>query len=528
MDRDEGPSRTTLTPPLASLLRPEAYPHPVEAVRLIETHISWVFLTGKRAYKVKKPVQFPFVDLRSSERRAFFCQEEVRLNRRFAPGLYLDVCEIMQDGAHARIGGKGRVIDHAVCMLQFRTEEELDKLLANESVEPNELALFGRDLAALYRQLPVAADQAEWGRAERIEAALWRNFEECAEAATSLDQREAISALRAAFGSALQASTSAMRSRRAAGHVREVHGDLHARNVVRHAGRLIAFDCMEFEPEFRWIDVAADVAFLFMDIEARRHPCHAQAFRGGYLFEDGDYDACRVLRIYSAHAALVRAKVAALEVTGESLQSTRERRLADFQLYLACAERMLAPARPSVIITSGLSGAGKTWLAQQLAPKLGAVHVRSDIERKRMGALKEQQRSHSAVGQGLYSQATSALVYQRLSTCARVALEGGCSVIVDATFQRAADRAQIHAVASARGVAAYLVRCHAPTAVLRARIAARGQAATDASEADAEVLQQQIECFETVSGGEGFTVIDADTTQAGVVDLVLGSLMARS
>jgi aminoglycoside phosphotransferase family enzyme/predicted kinase len=518
--------RATQTPLLASLLRPEAYPHPVESVRLIETHISWVFLTGERAYKVKKPVQFPFVDLRSSEQRAIFCREELRLNRRFAPDLYLAVCEITQDGAHVRIGGNGRVIDHAVCMLQFRTEEELDKLLASESVALNELDVLGRELAARYRQFPAAAVRQAWGRAEKVRDALWRNFDECAQAATTLDQQDAVRELRGAFESSLQAATRAMQSRRADGRVREVHGDLHARNVVRHAGRLAAFDCMEFEPAFRWIDVAADIAFLFMDIDARAHPRHAQAFRGGYLFEDGDYDACRVMRVYAAHAALVRAKVTALEATDAPRLSARERKLAEFQLYAECARRMLTPARPSLIITCGLSGSGKTWLAQQLAPSLGAVHVRSDVERKRIGGLKEQQQSNSALGQGLYSQATNAQVYQRLTTCAGAALEGGYTVIVDATFQRTAERAQIHAIAAARGVATYLVLCHAPTHILRERIATRAHEATDASEADAEVLERQIQRFETVSASEGLTLIDADTTQAGVVDLVLRGLVA--
>ena len=205
-----------------------------------------------------------------------------------------------------------------------------------------------------------------------------------------------------------------MRRRHTAGRIRECHGDLHARNVVRYRERLIAFDCIEFEPEFRWIDVAADVAFLFMDLDALRFPEYGWAFLDGYLSEGGDYQACRLLRLYGADRALVRAKVSALQAAGVVQGSAQAVACAEYRRYLECAQRLLTVERPQLILTCGLSGSGKTWLAERLALRLRAVLVRSDIERRRIGGLTGRQPSHAALGQDLYSEPMSREVYERL------------------------------------------------------------------------------------------------------------------
>ena len=517
---------TGLPAQLSSLLKPQAYPHPVAAVQLVETHISWVLLTGELAYKIKRPVHYSFVDLRSPERRAFFCAEELRLNRRFAPELYVDVCEIAASHGEARIAGQGEVIEHAVRMRQFERENELDRLLASARIAPPELDRFGRDLAAIHEQLPVAQESQTWGRAADVRALLLENFDQCLEVAAPLGTQAELRALRQQYAARLDALEPWLAARRQAGRVRECHGDLHARNIVRYGGRLIAFDCVEFAPAFRWIDVADEIAFLLMDLDARRCPLHAQAFRGGYLAHSGDFQACRVLGLYEIHRALVRAKVTALEAAQASRGTARDTALEQHRVYLDCARRQLAPQRPRLLLMCGLSGSGKTWMAERLAPLLGAVHVRSDVERKRLAGLAERERSHSAVEQGLYAREVSAHVYERLAQCADDALAGGYTVIVDATLQRRADRLRFRELAAQRGAQLRLIHCSAAHDVLRARIALRAGSGTDASEADPSVLQWQETHFEPVGAEEGIAVIDADTTRAEIVAEVLARITA--
>jgi len=508
---------------LTGLLDPAAYPHAVSTVRVVETHLSWVFLTGELAYKVKKPVRFPFVDLRSAERRGFFCAEELRLNRRFAPELYLKVCRVRLAGGRARIEGRGKLIDHAVCMRQFRAADELGALLAGGGLAPQALAVFGHELARLHEELPRPSEDQPWGRSESVQALLLRNFAECLHTSGELGTGEALRSLSSAYAAHIEAAAPWLARRRAAGRVRECHGDLHAGNLARYGGRLLAFDCIEFEPAFRWIDVAEEIACLYMDLHARQCAAHAQAFIAGYLFESGDYGATRLLRLYGTHRALVRAKVAALRAAQASPPDRAASR-DEHCRYVDVARELLATQRPRLILMCGLSGSGKSWLAERLAPPLEAVYLRSDIERRRLAGLGAQQRSGSALGQGLYSGPLSAATYERLRHCAAEALDGGLSVIIDATCQQRQQRERLSSLGAACAATVRVVYCHAPREVLEARIAARELAATDASEADSSVLALQQARFEPISAAEQLSVIDVDTTRADAAAHVLEQL----
>jgi predicted kinase len=271
---------------------------------------------------------------------------------------------------------------------------------------------------------------------------------------------------------------------------------------------------MEFEPAFRWIDVADEIAFLLADLEAQGYPRHAQAFLAGYLAASGDYQACRLLPVYRAHRALVRAKVMALSrgvaqaTDSEDVGRTRHR------AYLDCASRALARRRPALVLMSGLSGSGKTWLAERLAPVLGAVHLRSDVERKRLAGTGERSPSGAAVGEGIYSRGFTKRVYEQLSAAAEDILAGGYTAIVDATFARRDDRGVFRKLARRVGVTACLIHCRAPNELLVERILERHLLGTDASEADVSVLDWQKEHWEPVGADEQWAVISAET--AGV------------
>ncbi|MGH8296814.1 MAG: AAA family ATPase, partial [Steroidobacteraceae bacterium] len=374
---------------LEGLLQPEAYAHPIEGVELVTTHISWVLLAGQFAYKIKRPVRYPFVDLTSLERRRFLCEEELRLNRRFAPSLYIDICQVAsvngasrilaRDAAGAMSSGsqEAPILDYAVRMHRFPQAEELDRLLDARRVEPHELERLGYRLAQMHARLPAAPATSSWGSPEAVRNQLVCNLFECADAAAVFGWSREILALHDTLQGRLAAAAPTMAARRANGRVRECHGDLHCRNVVRIGGSLVPFDCLEYEPALRWIDTADEIAFLSSDLEARGWPLHAHAFRGSYLAESGDYHACRVLTLYKAHRALVRAKIAALSAAQNGDAGTRDVLRQEHLRLVRFAAAALAPKTPRLLLMSGLSGSGKTWLARQIAERLSAVHIRS-------------------------------------------------------------------------------------------------------------------------------------------------------
>ncbi|MBV9727142.1 MAG: phosphotransferase, partial [Gammaproteobacteria bacterium] len=353
----------------------------MRAIDLIETHISWVLLTGRFAYKIKRAVHYPFVDLRPAVQRRELCHEEVRLNRRFAPKLYLDVRPVRYRRGEARIGGAGPIIEHAVRMRQFPRSQQLDALLERRRIEPAELEDFGADLARVHQSLPAARGGQGWGEPASQISMIKHNAAECARAAeylrgaAALGLQRALRALQVSLGEWADAAWPLLAQRFAAQRVRECHGDLHAGNIVRQERRLLPFDCLEFDPALRWIDVADEVSFLVADLHARQRPLHAQAFLNGYLASSGDYQACLLMPVFRAHRALVRAKVTAL--SGATRASARARLPArqvrrTFASYLEIARAALAPRRPALVLMSGVSGSGKTWVARRLAPPLDA------------------------------------------------------------------------------------------------------------------------------------------------------------
>jgi aminoglycoside phosphotransferase family enzyme/predicted kinase len=492
-------------------MQPQAYAHEVRGIQLIETHISWVLLTGEFAYKIKRPVVYPFLDLRSAERRGFYCTEELRLNRRFAPDLYLEVCDIREDQGAARIGGSGRVIERCVKMRQFPRDRELDRLLAAGHIEAVALERFGQGLADIHAGLPVAGPTEPWGSAAGVQRGVLENVDQYVTGAASAGYDDD-PALRPAFDVKLAALVGDIDLRRTQGRVRECHGDLHARNIVQGDAGLVAFDCMEFEPAFRWIDVAEEIALLIADLQARDFPQHAHAFLSGYLGGSGDYHACRVLDLYKAHRALVRAKVATLEITSAADEAAALAARREHDEKLGVARLSLAAKSPVLVLMAGLSGSGKTWLARRLAPDVGAIHLRSDVERKRLAGLEESADSRSGTAAGLYGADSTRHVYEHLAKCAEHVLAGGYPAIVDATFMTRAQRALFRELAQRMSVRLQVIQCDAPMPVLRKRILERRRLANDASEADLAILDWQLAHQEPITPAELLEVVKVSTT----------------
>ena len=510
------------------LRRAAAYPHPVtEPIRLVETHVSWVLLTGDYAYKLKKPVRLSFLDYATLERRRELCHEELRLNRRLAPGLYLDVSAIGGTEDTPRVDAGGPALEYAVRMRQFAPHDELVALLVEDRVTADDLAALGAAIATFHAGAEAAPVDSPFGRPDAVHRVTRDNFAELRTLPESTPWQASLGALEAGLGTLFGSLRLRMSMRREHGRVRECHGDLHCGNVVRWAGVLTPFDGIEFDPALRYIDVVNDVAFLTMDLAERGRADLRRAVLQAWCEALGDWDGLPLLPYFEAYRALVRAKVDSLRALQlEQDSPPRAAAIRDCARYLAwAAARLDARPRP-LVITCGLSGSGKTWLARQVGASGRALHLRSDVERKRLAGLAALESSRSPPDAGIYTLAFNERTYARLHDCAAAALVGGEPVIVDAAFLRREERRRFAELARRFDAPFVIVHCRAPDAVLRARVAARSTAGSDASEAGLDVLARQPGYWEAFTDEERATVVEVDTSDAGAVADVVARLGA--
>ena len=473
---------------VAALLDSHRYPHAVKNVRLIETHISWVLLAGRYAYKIKKALDLGFLNFTTVEARRFFCAEEIRLNRRLAPKTYLEVIPI-GGAAEAPELGAQPAIEYAVKMRRFASSMQMDRLLARGRILPRHLDSLAATLARFHGGLPAAEAGSEFGTAAAIRAAALQNFEQLQPLLKSPADLEAMAALRRATEAAYATCKKYFVERHAQGCIRECHGDLHLGNIALIGDEPIPFDGIEFNPALRWIDVMDEVAFAFMDMLHRGHPEFACRFLNAYLEATGDYGGVLVLRFYVAYRAAVRAKVSAIRASqpGMSKRDTVDARAA-CSSYLELGGAYLTQHQPALIITHGLPGSGKTTFAQSALERLQTIRIRSDVERKRLFGLAPMADS-SRAGNSIYSADATRRTYARLHELSRELLVAGFTVIVDAAFLKQEEREQFRELAHELTVPFAIVSMRASKATLRARITQRREVARDASEADIHVLK---------------------------------------
>ena len=489
------------------LLSAAAYSHPVRQIECLETHISWVILTGDFAYKIKKPVDLGFLDFHTLEQRRHYCEEELRLNRSWAPQLYLDVVPIVRVGSGVKVDGEGEPIEFAVRMRQFDQANRLDHLVDSGRLTHNDVVALAEEIAR--RHGAARRVSPHGGLLSTTERLIWDNFESLQGEVPDAFLRR----LDAWMRRALARHEPLIRKRIGNGWIRECHGDLHLANIVKLSEGIRAFDCIEFSRELREIDVVADYAFLTMDFIARGTAGYAYVFVNRYLEKTGDYDGARLLPLYLLYRAMVRAKVA---VIGDERRAARTDRAEDrhtLRRYCALARALVSDRRPVLVIMSGLSGSGKTWLSSQLVPVLPALRLRSDIERKRLFGLEERADSGSGIAAGIYDREASARVYEYLVRTAKNLLSAGMNVILDATFLGASQRHLARQAADACGVACVIVRTTARQDTLVGRLQQRVEAG-DASEADIEVFRHQLDNSDPLDPAERDISLTVDTDAA--------------
>lgn len=502
---------------------PAAFPHAVPGIECIETHISWVLLAGEHVYKFKKPLVLDFLDYSTLDLRRAACEEELRINCRTAPGIYLGVVAVTGtlQAPHLirteEVGADTPVLDWAVHMRRFAQDDLLSHLAAQGKLQPAHIDQLAHHLATFHASAAVAGTDSPWGQPESMREAVAHNFPDVLAVVVGTALQPTLQAVQRWSEQQGEQLAALMAQRRAQGWVRECHGDLHLNNLVLIDGAPQLFDAIEFNPALRWTDVLTDLAFVLMDLQAHGRADLAWRLLNAYLEQTGDYSALQLLPYYQCYRAMVRAKVAALRWAQLQAQpaSAAEQSAAHHEVdkYLQLAARLTEPRAVALWLVTGVSGSGKSRHSQLLIEQLGIVRVKADVERKRLFGLPALAKSANVVPGGIYTPEASQRTYARLAALARNVLFAGLPVLVDATCLKAAQRHLFMTLAQERGVPCRILALDAPVEVLRQRVLHRLAKGADPSEADVAVLEGQLKAREPLTAQELACAVQVDTSQ---------------
>jgi aminoglycoside phosphotransferase family enzyme/predicted kinase len=513
---------------IQALTERAVYEHPTTEIVVLHTHISSVVLTGPYAYKIKKPVNLGFVDFSTLAKRHFFCQEELRLNRRLAPHLYLAVVAIYGTPERPQFHATGAPIEYAVKMRQFAQDQLLSHLLDQGKLQGGHIDHLAQTVSTFHARIATADPVSRFGTPEAIYQPVQENFQHLFDAIDDPVRQAQARELEHWCQRTFAAQRLDFLARKQDGFVRECHGDMHLGNMILLHDEVVIFDCIEFNENFRWIDVASEVAFLTMDLEDRGRPDLAHRFLNGYLEATGDYGLLRPLPFYLTYRATVRAKVASIRLGQRDLPPQEVAHLREeFGSYLELAARYTRLSRPRLWITHGVSGSGKTYSTQRLVAATGAIRLRSDVERKRLCGLAPLERSTGRRTRELYAPGMTQRTYEHLAQLATLVVQAGFPVVVDATFLKRAQRDAFRRLAAQLGVPCTILAFQAHDETLRRRVARRHAQATDASEADLAVLHGQLATLEPLTAEEQACALTIDTDTPQAFDRLLETVRAK-
>jgi len=475
---------------IKAMQQADFYPHTVENINMLQTHAAWVFLTGKFAYKLKKPVDFGFLDFSTLAKRQYFCAEELRLNQRLAADVYLEVLPISENiNGCFSLGDTNNIRDYCLKMVQFSQSDLLGERLQKERFAPQWMDKLAANIACFHEQSGTSADARRYGQKGILQQHINASLDIAARYLGRVIDKLPLQELRQRNKEQIEQHASLFSERIAAKHIRDCHGDLHLGNIALFHGQPLVFDCIEFNAEYRIIDTLNDAAFLVMDCQARGHPDLAFRFLSRYLEHSGDYAGMPLLPLFLSYRAGVRGKVACLlaEDAGTE-ENARQNKLDEAAHYFALAGEYLEKKTPHLFAIGGLSGSGKSHLALQGCGIEGAVIIRSDATRKRI--------AEKHPDAPLYGEIMSKNTYQNMFDSAKWLLEAGFSVILDATFLRREFRQQARQIAAQTGVNFNMLWLDVPEKTLRRNIARRLNKENDISDAGLAVLERQLATYQ--------------------------------
>lgn len=484
------------------------YPHEVvEPIELIQTHVSYVFLTGDYAYKVKKPVNFGFLDYSTLAARSHFCHQELEMNKRGAPELYLEVLPVTQTGEKFSLGGTGEAVEYVLKMRQFPQSALLSEMFDNGTLTESHMEELGRVVAKYHEQSQSSDRIRTFGEVAQVRQAIDENYQQTKNYIGTAQTQAQYAETKKYTDNFFTGRSQLFKSRIEKNKIRECHGDLHLRNICLWNDKILLFDCIEFNEPFRFVDVMYDVAFTVMDLQARQRPDFGNAFLNTYAEQTGDWEGLQVLPLYLSRQAYVRAKVTSFLLDDPGIpEAAKVEAATTASGYYKLAWEYTKPRKGKLILMSGLSGAGKSTTARLLARKLDAIHLRSDAVRKHLGKIPLSERG----SEELYSPEMTQKTYDRLLQLGVMLAHQGFTVILDAKYDRAALRANAIDLADFQQLPLQIMHCIAPIEVLRDRLSAR---TGDIADATADLLESQIANSEAFTTMEQPYVQTLDTTK---------------
>jgi uncharacterized protein len=499
---------TALPTLIQQMLKPEFYPHSVtETIDLIQTHISYVLLTGEYAYKVKKPVNFGFLDFTALAQRKYFCEEELRLNQRGAPHLYLEVLSITKEGNQLSLNGEGEPIEYALKMCQFPQETLFIHLFEKGKLTEKWMEDLGRVVAKFHTQAQTNEAIRSFGSVSQIREAIDQNYEQTKQYINGPQTQEQFNQTRNFTDQFFQEQQALFDNRVANNRIRECHGDLHLGNICFWKDRILLFDCIEFNQSFRFVDVMYDVAFVVMDLEAQERPDLANAFLNTYVEETGDWEGLQVLPLYLIRQAYVRAKVTSFLLDepeiSEAAKAEAKKKAAH---YYQLAWQYTQKRQGQLILMSGLSGSGKSTIARYFARRMQAIHIRSDAVRKHLGGIALYEKGEEK----LYTPEMTEQTYKHLLNLGIRLAAQGYAVILDAKYDQQIFRITALEQAQVNHLPFRIFYCTAPLEILRARLQRRKGDITDAG---VDLLAQQLQTTQPFKELEQPYIKTLDTTQ---------------
>jgi len=515
-------SNSALPALIQQMLKPEFYPHPVMMpIQLMQTHASYVLLTGEFVYKLKKPVNFGFLDYSTVANRQHFCIEEIRLNQRGAKELYLEVVSIAKLGHKYQLGNDGEIVDYAVKMVQFPQSTLLSNMFESGTMTIAQIEEMGIAVAQFHANAQTNEYISSFGTVAKIRQSIDDNYRQTEKYIGRAQTQPQFTETKAYTDRFLLEHSQLFLDRIAGGFIRECHGDLHLRNICRWHDKTQLFDCIEFNEPFRFVDVMYDLAFAVMDLEARGGKDFANRFLNTYVEQTGDWEGLQVLPMYLSRQAYVRAKVTSFLLDDPTISS--EDRIAAAQTAGDYYHQAWAYTRTAsvgrLIMLSGLSGVGKSTLGKRIALAVGGVHLRSDAVRKHLGGI-----SLSSKGDdSLYTPEMTAKTYQRVLELASKLTAQGLTVILDAKYDRVSLRTAVADLAADRGIPLQMIHCTAPADVLRDRLARR---TGDIADATVDLLASQQAAWEDFTRAERDLTIVVDTTED--LSIAIDRIQARS
>lgn len=505
---------------IQNLQNPNLYSHPIKYFKLIETHISWVLLTGEYVYKIKKPFDFEFLNFSTLEKRKFYCHEEVRLNQLLAPDIYLEVVSIHGDVENPNFRKEGAVFEYAIKMREFPQANLFSELLKNNQLVSNHIDQLAKTIAMFHQTTPAATTDLRFGTAEHVHTPVIQNFDQIQPLLTDTEDLKKLANLRKWSEQQYERYETLLQQRKSESFIRDCHGDLHLGNIILHEQTPVLFDRIEFNEDFRWTDVIADIAFLAMDLADKKQTTYAQRLINAYLMQTGDYQGLALLPYYQVYRAMVRAKVALFGLQPDSDLETQQKVKQHYRELITLAERYTQLTKPTLFITHGFAGSGKSTVARLFAEQLGAIQINSDIERKRLFDVPLDAQNYAAVSDGIYTPEATAQTYQQLATLAKEVIQAGYSAILDATFLKKPQREIFYALAKELKIELVILDCETAPAELIERIQNRQASKQDPSEARLDILQMQQATEEKLTSDEKTLTLTIDTENMNVEKLL--------